>query len=322
MAKKTKKKSAALKNAASKSAKKTASASEMKVVKKVAKKVIAKKAVSSKSAPKKTESTSKGAQVVQLKQPPGRGGLKSVPTREEPVQPSRPPTRKIIGPGNSLTLVQKPEPRAISSSASATPASMQAGTTDGNGHAPLLSVAEMALREVAHEAQKPVSIDRPREPAPEPLPKLGWHELPANVPPHVRFIVGLAEKECAKAASSPFPFAKFISSLPQELCGQGFAFLLMSRDRAIPEIAHICKMSSEKVELILGEARTALEEHFFGSCREMYRKLTAQNGPAGKGIEGIVDQYLIDKIDRDFQLMIGETVLRAIRPENPSLTVN
>jgi hypothetical protein len=51
----------------------------------------------------------------------------------------------------------------------------------------------------------------------------------------------------------------------------------------------------------------------------MSRKLRTQLSGFGVGVESIMDQYLIAKVDRSFQIMLGSVILRVLeeKASNP-----
>ena len=67
--------------------------------------------------------------------------------------------------------------------------------------------------------------------------KTAWNALPKYLPAQVRFLVQSSKAECEKAAGSPFPFAKFISSLPQTECAPISALTTTHRLRDYSAIA-------------------------------------------------------------------------------------
>lgn len=209
------------------------------------------------------------------------------PSREAPPVevPSRAPRRKIFGVGGSSIVVARPSE-------------------------PLQALEEAPA---VQEPEQPVVVALAEQPAAEPLPKQPWSALPNGFPAQMKFLLNNAEKECEKAGAWPFPFAKFIASLPREICGLSFALLLSGdRERASSDVSELCKLDRDRIDASVSGAEAALQEGFYAVCGEIYRKWTAQLGSAGKRIESMIEPYLLAKIDRDFQIMIGELVLKSL----------
>lgn len=201
---------------------------------------------------------------------------------------TRAPVRKVIGSDRSLTIV---EPRVLTE---------QIVVDDRK-----VSIEEPIIAPVV--TVKPV----PAIPvATVPIVRVAWTALPKTFPPHIRFFVSMAEKECRSASTWPFPYAKFLSALPVKVCGKAFAAFLLWGDFDSQEIAKKLSIPSNELEhLVAGEGARMLE-YFTETCPDMYRKLATQLGGVGVSIDLLAERYLVTKVDRDFQLMIAAMMLK------------
>jgi hypothetical protein len=229
------------------------------------------------------------------------------PTVAPPAAPARAPRRSIIGANGVEVRAQTPQMEAAQSEA-------LGDSTVAAGDAP--------ASESSIQVNAPQIIEAP--PAPKSPTrfsdlKLPWGGLPATTPPYLRYMIGKAEKECEQAASWPFPFGKFISTLPADLCGLGFALWILKFEHSEEKIAEICQMSLDAVEGSLNSARAVIEERFLANCPEIYRKWTAQLGGSGKDIESLLAHYQIPKIDQAFQLLVAQLVLKILGAWHPVL---
>lgn len=200
----------------------------------------------------------------------------------KPVAPARAPLRKILGVNNSLTVVP---------AATATP------------------------------LPEPPKVSLPKPPTPAPkivaeIPKYSWDGLPQHLPAYVKFLIGMAKKECDNALNWPFPFAKFVAALPQEVCGMDFGLLLLNLEHDNAEIARITKLELDLVERAIARGASKMRECFVSICGEMDRKLRTQLAGRGMLVEALIEPYLVAKVDRNFQVAIGAILLKSMRSEN------
>jgi hypothetical protein len=255
----------------------------------------AKKPVAARSTGKKPANTKKPAIVARpAKSAPAPKKLEIVP---EPEAPARAPVRRIIGSSNQVSQVvqAKPSPQV---------------------EVPLALVLPPVQSDVAPARVPKIVPQEVKEPVARKevvlSPKLTWTSLPKYVPAHIRFLLGMAFKESEQAQSSPFPLAKFISSLPNDICGLQFAILLLSLEHSSERIAELCQADVEFVEATLDNAKANVLQKFTSDCGDMSRKLRTQLSGFGVGVESIMDQYLIAKVDRSFQIMLGSVILKVL----------
>lgn len=279
-------------------------ASVKKVKKAPAKKASPKKVTKAKVAKgsKKTKSikvlTSNSATVISPL-PPATLLVETVSTvKEEAPRPTRAPMRKIIGEGNVITI--GPIPTVV-----------QADAQEGS-EAETTPVAE------EHSESAPIneinfSASVVKRVLPEaPAIKISWNEVPRNIPNQIKFLVSLAQKECEHAADWPFPFAKFISSLPSDICGLGFSLALMNLDHEYEQISQLTAIESDVVEATVLATLYVMGEKFSNDCPEIYRKWATQRTGTTIGVDVLLERYLVGKVDKNFQCLLGEVLLKAI----------
>lgn len=146
------------------------------------------------------------------------------------------------------------------------------------------------------------------------MPKASWADLPRSIPVPVRFLLQAAQKECAAAASWPFPLAKFLSSLPLEFCGKEVSLLVMSLSHGTDEIARITGIAESEIKNSLNHLTTNIDEKFSSECRDIYRKWSGSRASA----ESLIEPYQIARVDKNFQILFGEIVMRSIRRASPN----
>ncbi len=267
------------------------------------------KRASAKKAPKKKVAAKKQAKRPAIrkesarKEPVRREPVRKDSPRKEPIRseapalelvPSRAPVKKIFGAGNVVTMVL---PKGAPIHQKSEPAEAHAAEPGLQPAAP----------EEAPQAEAPVQA----------APKIPWDALPIYLPAQARFAMGSAKKECEAAASSPFPFAKFIAALPARMCAGEFSMLLLSADHDNATAARLCGIDISRVEAILSSASANLLDVFSELCSEIYRNWNAKLGSAGISPESLVEHHLVSKVDRSFQSMLAAMLLRVMRKNSP-----
>lgn len=211
--------------------------------------------------------------------------------------PTRLPLKKIIGPDGV---------RAVVTSHSVIASAEPKHTSESVDDAKSLPVPPRLA--IVRPAPGPEVTEEKR-----PMPKLPWSKIPDTFPVATRFVTSMAEKECRAAASWPFPFARFLATLPDQLCGRGFALLLMCLEHEIKVVAQRAGVEPAEVERTVAREESNLIQMFAASCPEMYRKMSTQLGGVGVSIDTLIERYLVAKVDRAFQLTVGAVILRALR---------
>lgn len=220
-----------------------------------------------------------------------------------PALPPRPPQRKVIEGGTVIPLPPKP------SNGSDEIFAVKSGTT------PALTTKQSNSTPTFPNISL-VSAPVTEQPKPQ-AKKIAWNALPANFPPHLKWMVISAQRECENAAAWPFPFAKFFAALPGTLCAMEFVALLLNLDNNSVEIAEICGLDSDDAENLINSARSNFDELFANTCPDLHRKWRTRLGGSGLGVESLIDQHLVMKVDRDFQLAIGSIILLCMGATNP-----
>ena len=256
---------------------------------------------------------------------------------EAPQVPSRAPTRKVFGPDNKvITLSERrqaagnppptetPEvedPIEISLSAPIKrevdlPSLHELFPTKGSGAATKRAVDLQAVPSFptatpsAALPKAPLSSQAAVDPAPG-VGKVSWSKLPITLSKELKTELGVIASHCASAASSPFPFAKFLAVIPQELCALQFAALLLetSFDDA-PEVnAKKIGVSTAQFASLLSDGSSALSELFASHCATMYRSWKAQLVGRVVSAKTLVEHHLIHSIDKEFQQLISRVIL-------------
>lgn len=142
--------------------------------------------------------------------------------------------------------------------------------------------------------------------------KAAWDRLPKYVPPHTRFLMSMAKKECEAATKWPFPFAKFIATLPSDICGLEFAMLVLNLEHAVGYIAAKTKLSDSRVADLIVAGNQALSNKFATECLEMNRKVRTQLAGSGVDVDSLIERFLISQVDRSFQVLLCALILKAL----------
>lgn len=255
----------------------------------MAKKVIKKKAAA-KPAAKKTAAKKVPAKKPMIK----KTAKKKVAQKAAPAPvatPARAPVKKVVSftpAGKSVVEIIKP---AV---------------------LPLEVKAPVEIKKPVIEVKKPVVVDTKKIEEVKSQQKVAWNSLPKYLPAQVRFLVQSSKTECEKAAGSPFPFAKFISSLPQTECGLEFAFLILNLEHSPESISDLCKLTPEQAQKIANNASTNFINKFSNECGDMFRKLKTQLTGSGIFVDTLTEQFLIQKVDKNFQTMLGAIILKSL----------
>lgn len=149
-------------------------------------------------------------------------------------------------------------------------------------------------------------------PTPE-TPRYGWSNLPKGFPPHLKFLMQAAERECTAIENVPFSFAKFIHRLPQTVCGLQFGLMVLALELDTPAIGRLCGMPTETITDLLQKGSASLDEKFSEQCSDLDRKWSGYKKGQGRSIESVIEPYLIGKMDRNLQLLVGAVLLNRHR---------
>jgi len=277
-------------------------------------------------------------------EPPSQGSLAKTPSLPEPKAPaeappvaSRAPTRKVFGPDNKvITLGERrqlpatpppadtPQIQDLSEISLGAPIKREVDLpslhelfpTKGSGAATKRAVDLQAVPSFPTVAPSPapnkhsVAASVAAEAAPG-VARVSWSNLPASLDKDLKSELGVIASHCASAASSPFPFAKLLAAIPQELCALQFAALLLdTSSEDAPEVkAKKLGITSAQLASLLSDGSAALSELFASYCASMYRSWKAQLVGRVVSAQSLVEHHLIHSIDKDFQLLISRVIL-------------
>ncbi|NDC39869.1 MAG: hypothetical protein EBZ48_17860, partial [Proteobacteria bacterium] len=153
------------------------------------------------------------------------------------------------------------------------------------------------------------------------LQKVSWAELLPSMDKEIRSRLGEIQQHCEAAGNSPFPFAKFLSAIPQQLCAMQFAALLLDCEPNTSEdsIAKSLGQEHSTVDSLLTEGSTHLSDLFGQLCPVMFRNWKAQLAGRVVRAQTLIEQHLISSLNKDFQILVAQVVLRAfgIKPTDP-----
>lgn len=152
----------------------------------------------------------------------------------------------------------------------------------------------------------PEVMKAPSKPAHQ---NVAWTNLPLGFPAQIKFLVQMAERECNSISNVPFSFAKFIHALPRDMCGLQFGLLLLTLEHDRESISKLCRMDKEKVDELIDEGREKIGEKFSEMCGDLERKWSGYRKDSGRSLEAVIEPYLISKMDRNLQLLVGAVLL-------------
>lgn len=236
---------------------------------------------------------------------------KAVLRKSTKVKQSKPSPKKI--------LKKDPKPTVSKKALSVTPIKRKEVTKSEETRVPVRKVIELPLSRKATTPSNAQTVPKAPTSAPQTAAKvvpihqkMGWSALPSSIPPHIKFLMQSADRECQSASECPFSFAKFIASLPKEMCGFEFALLLLSLEHSDESISKLCKLDLEKVRTTLSHGQDKLREQFSEKCGELERKWFASQRGTGRTVESLVEPYLLPKLDRNLQLLVSSVILRGL----------
>ena len=229
----------------------------------------------------------------------------------DPGPPTRAPVRKVMRDGKSVIVEPNTAPATLTTSQ---PEASQVIVTTPEvvpvfpkGKMPLPTIVTNIPLTIETNGHKPSALES--IPA---TPKFSWTGIPKYIPAQIRFILTEASRECEAASTWPFPFAKFIAGLPKEICGVEFALLVLALDREVSTLPELCRLTPERVESLISSGRTSLVHSFSTLCPEICRRWRVHMTGAGREPEGLVEQHLVMKVNRDFQIMLCAIIVQAL----------
>ncbi len=265
------------------------------VKKKPATKKVTSKKVTAKKSPAKVETAPKKPAKVAPTPP-----IESAP-------PPRAPVKKVFGANNTVTIVAPKVPTA---------------ELPPPPEAPVAPVVEV-LPSIERIPTSKTFVLEKRKAEPESAPeaesteKISWSSLPKTIPAPVRFLMNGIKKEAKNASAWPFPFAKFISTLSEEICGLEFALCYLHLEHDVEQIAGLCGMKTEKAESIINSGSVNIFERFAALCPEVSRKWRSRPDGVSMNVETLIEPYLTPRVDRDLQIMLAAVVVKTMGVNSP-----
>ncbi|NMC62382.1 MAG: hypothetical protein GYA55_04370 [SAR324 cluster bacterium] len=105
-----------------------------------------------------------------------------------------------------------------------------------------------------------------------------------------------------------------MSILPAEICGLGFAYLVMSLNHDIAKIADLSGIAANKINEIVESTARNLDEKLCSYSPDMHRKIRALRGDPARVAEQLVSPNEITGVNRDFQLLLAQVLYRSLNP--------
>lgn len=248
-----------------------------------------------------------------------------IPSTQEAVPPTpiRPPTRKIVGPGKTLiTLEERAKTTELPNPDVSNLPGNQAVSVATVINEPITTshITSIPLPKLSEIFTKPSPVSQALPlvaPATSKSDRYKWSELPQVVSKDLRAQIGDIEQSCSTASGSPFPFAKYISSLPLSVCGREFATVVAALDSDPHEIAPLLNLQVSEAEELLNEACSNIVDLFASLCPGMYRTWKAQIAARSLSVKSLVEHHLISGVAPEFQEFIAAITLRAMGVERP-----
>lgn len=151
-------------------------------------------------------------------------------------------------------------------------------------------------------------------------PFVEWNTPPREFPVGMRVLVALVHAELAKAAASPFSFARLLEALPRFLSATEFMLLAFGAEVSNDEFSRAFGVSSMHIAHYKQTAQEELRERFSALCPDLYRQWAAAAGGKGVRVDSLVERFLITSVDKEVQLLIGSLLVVALGGSDLSRT--
>lgn len=145
-----------------------------------------------------------------------------------------------------------------------------------------------------------------------------WRSDKPNYPLHARAFLGLVEWHCRLAGAWPFAFARFMGKVPQRIGSDEFLALSSSFERPAAQVGELHGWSAEEVRLLMNRGREQLVGLFEHECPDVHRQWNIALRGAGVAVDHLVQRYLVDALNREFQMLLGRMTAQAMGPGLPS----
>lgn len=141
-----------------------------------------------------------------------------------------------------------------------------------------------------------------------------WRSDKPNYPLHARAFLGLVEWHCRLAGAWPFAFARFMAKVPQRMGSDEFLALSSSFERPAAQVGELHGWSSEEVRLLMNRGREQLVGLFEQECPDVHRQWNIALRGAGVAVDHLVQRYLVDALNREFQMLLGRMTAQSMDP--------
>lgn len=132
----------------------------------------------------------------------------------------------------------------------------------------------------------------------------------------MRALLSLALKESKQAAGTPFPFARLAEELPK-ICGATeFLLLAVDRGNTLSALHALLDLAEADVAEWERMVREVVSEKFMEINPYMCRQCSIALGGKGVDAEALLERYLVEGLDRNYQRLIGKVLFRSIQTEN------
>ncbi len=139
-----------------------------------------------------------------------------------------------------------------------------------------------------------------------------WKSDKATYPLHVRALLGLVEWHCRLASSWPFAFARFMAKVPQRMGSDEFVALAYAVDRPAAEAGGLFGWSNDELDALIERGREQLLGVFESECSDVHRQWNIALRGAGVAVDHLVQRYLVDSLNREFQMLLGRMTASAM----------
>jgi hypothetical protein len=169
--------------------------------------------------------------------------------------------------------------------------------------------AATAAVEVPSEVEQKKALRAPRVCDPT------WSASRAHYPLHMRAFLGLVEWQSKLAAAWPFAFARFMSKIPQQMGSDEFAALVTGIDRSSEEVGATFGWEAAETSAILAQGQGRLASLFETECPDLHRQWNIALRGSGVDVNQLVQRYVVDSLNREFQMLLGRILARAMSSE-------
>lgn len=139
-----------------------------------------------------------------------------------------------------------------------------------------------------------------------------WRPTQRHYPSQTRALLGLVEWHCKLAAAWPFAFARFMAKIPQTLSSDQFAALASAVDGSSADTARAVGHDEATVLSLIESGRARLRELFEAECADVSRQWNIALRGTGFSPDNLIQRYLVDSLNREFQVLLGKMTIGAL----------